>query len=176
MNCLLSGLYFEHLSKQTCFQWLMWTTHFDRLAPKSDLGNEGSGHRLRISSHFLVLPSRGRGTYNFKKMASIQSPSTTKMFLNLRVPIQCRKDGCFISGVCLFSCNFDIFQWRTNKLVVHATRITWFYNEKSMWNERAPFVKKLMMCARQQNFSKTSTPLKLVMWETQRFCLRLLCN
>ena len=62
------------------------------------------------------------------------------------------------TGLCLFSWNFDIFHWRANKLVIHATRITWFYNERPTWNEQVPFVKKLMKCARQQNFSKTSTP------------------
>ena len=66
-----------------------------------------------------------------------------------------------------FCWNVYIFHLSVHKLLVHATRITWFYREKSIWNEQVPFVNKLMMCARQQNLSKMSTSLDLPFLKTR---------
>ena len=69
---------------------------------------------------------------------------------------------CWFPGVCSFCWNVYIFHLNVHKLLVQSTRITWLYNEMSVSSERVPFVKNLMMCTRQQNFSKRSTSLILL--------------
>ena len=56
----------------------------------------------------------------------------------------CGKGFKLGSGVCLFCWNVKVFQCRANILVIHVTRITWFYNDRLMWNERTPFVNCLL--------------------------------
>ena len=77
-------------------------------------------------------------TFNIVSMVDGQNESQTHL-TGLTVLVWTPQ---YVTRVCSFCLNFHVFQWRANKLVVHATRITWFYNEKSMWNERASFVKK----------------------------------
>ena len=45
------------------------------------------------------------------------------------------------AGVCSFCWNVYVFHLNALKLLIHATRITWFCNERFVWSEQAPFVK-----------------------------------
>ena len=58
----------------------------------------------------------------------------------------------FSSGMCSFCWNVHVFHLNMHKLLNHVTRITWFYNERSMWNEPAPCARTNKISAKRAHF------------------------
>ena len=62
-------------------------------------------------------------------------------------------------GVCSFCWHFHVFQWHANKPVIHVTRITWIYNERSMKWTSTFCVKSNNVCAPPKFQQNKHTPV-----------------